>query len=637
MPFMGTFHGICVKILRQDGDYIGIPRNFIIFDSSDSQAAVKQASKQLHLDEKTFPPKLLASCISSAKNAMLNPLEYAEFASGPTQEAAAKAYPLYEKILIDSAALDFDDLIIRTVQLLEAKSDVQLKWQTLFRYIMVDEYQDTNSSQYRLIQLLINHQRNIAVVGDDWQSVYGFRGADYRNILNFERDFNDSSIIKLEQNYRSTKYILDAAHSVITKNAQRSDKKLWTDAANGLPVQIVQVNDGQAEAEYIVRKIQLGLENGYRRYRDFAILYRTNAQSRAIEEVLIRHGLPYRIVGGVRFYDRREIKNVLAYLRLLVQPDDRISFERIVNIPVRGVGAVSLRHFYDWQLARGMNLGQALDQVDNCESLTAKARQALSELSATMTILRDLAKTTSLSGLIDSLLRRIEYLKFLDDGTAQGEARIENVRELLSVAQEYQETGLEGFLEEVTLISDLDSVDFDSDAVMLMTLHASKGLEFPVVFMTGLEETIFPHSRALYDQNELEEERRLCYVGMTRAKQELYMLYTAHRLLYGGMQHNLPSRFLSDIKEGFQYSSGSLSSQFSGFGQPNNNILRQSDPTLDNGELKYSIDISEGALVQHQVFGIGTVLAVNGETATVHFQAGGVKVLNLSFAPIEKI
>ncbi len=634
MPYMGTFHGICVRLLRQDGEYLGIPRNFVIFDEIDRRAAVKQVLKKLSIDEKSFPAALIASLISGAKNEMLSSQDYAGVADGPAQAIAARVFPHYEKVLKEASALDFDDLINKTVELLGTHPEVRDKWANQFRYIMIDEYQDTNTAQYKLIKLLTNSSNNVAVLGDDWQSVYMFRGADYRNILNFEKDHKKCTVIKLEQNYRSTRFILDAAHSVISKNTHRSDKKLWTNAGDGLPVQLVQVNNERAEAELIISRARMGVESGLRHFSDYTVLYRTNAQSRPIEDVFIRYGIPYRIVGGVRFYDRKEIKDVLAYLRLIIQPEDRVSFERIVNIPVRGIGAKSLEHFYAWLQQNDLTIAAALANIAGCDQLTAKALAALSDLGATLSELRVVAKTTSLTGLIDSLLRRIDYLHYLEDGTPVGEARQENVKELLSVAQEYQEIGLEGFLEEVALISDVDTADFGSDSIMLMTLHSAKGLEFPVVIMVGMEETLFPHSRALYEQSEMEEERRLCYVGMTRAKQELYMVYATSRLLYGGIQHNLPSRFLSDINSGFQFSSSGLEydwlNRFNASGQDKLALP-------DQNELRYVPELNEGDAIRHQIFGVGTVMAVNGDMVTVYFKGKGTKVLNLGFAPIEKL
>ncbi len=639
MPYMGTFHSICVRILRQDGEHIGVPRNFVIFDESDRVSAIKQASKQLHIDEKTFPAKVLSGLISSAKNELMGASHYEGIASTPAQRTAAQVFPRYEKALKEAGGLDFDDLIAKTVHMLESQPEVRKKWQQQFKYVMIDEYQDTNTAQYKLVKLLTNADNNIAVVGDDWQSIYSWRGADFRNILKFESDYKNCTVIKLEQNYRSTKRILDAAHAVITKNSQRSEKELWTEAGDGAPIQIIPVGNDRAEGEAIIRRIRTSIDVGSRGFRDFAVLYRTNAQSRSIEESFIHYGIPYRIVGGQRFYDRKEIKDIIAYLRMIYQPDDRVSFERVVNVPARGIGAKSLQNFFAWQVQSGLTLSAAVTQVDTCNELTSKARAAFSELADMLNSLRNLVEETSLPGLLDTLLRRIDYLNYLDDGTAQGESRKENVQELVGVAKNYEEQGLSGFLEEVSLISDIDSWDQDGKAVTLMTLHAAKGLEFPVVFMIGMEETIFPHSRALYDQSEMEEERRLCYVGMTRAREELYLTYASSRMLYGGMQHNPPSRFLSEIDaetagpsflQDFRSNVGSM------FGD-NSNAAPASPSNVMTTEPRYVPDINEGDGVKHQLFGMGTVLEMDGDTATIYFKGKGTKKLNVAFAPLEKI
>lgn len=627
MPFMGTFHSICVRILRQDGEHFGIPRNFIIFDESDRQSAIKQASKQLHIDEKAFPPRTIGSLISSAKNDLVGPSEYQGLANSPAQEVAAKVFPIYEKLLKGAGALDFDDLITKTVNMLSDNEQVRTKWQKQFSYIMIDEYQDTNAAQYKLVKLLTANHRNIAVVGDDWQSIYSWRGADFRNILNFERDHSSVTVIKLEQNYRSTKAILDAAHAVITKNQQRSDKKLWTEAGAGLPVQVLQVQSERAEGDAIIRRIQTSLDMGRRKYGDFAVLYRTNAQSRAVEEMFVRYGIPYRVVGGVRFYDRKEIKDIIAYLRLIFQPEDYVSFERIANVPTRGLGTKSLSVFMEWARSRG-GLLSSLETVSECPGLTPKARTALIDIAELVLTYRRLMDETLVSGLIDGLLRRIDYISYLDDGTLQGESRVENVKELISVARGYEDTGLDGFLEEVSLVSDLDTADLNGNAVTLMTLHAAKGLEFPVVFMVGLEETIFPHSRALYDQSEMEEERRLMYVGMTRAKEELYLLYASSRVLYGGVQHNPPSRFLSEID-------AVTTSELPAFSSTSN--FTPSAGTDSSSEPKYIEELSEGDGVEHQVFGVGTVMEVSGDNVAVYFKKHGMKKLNVTFAPLKKL
>lgn len=650
LPYMGTFHSICVKLLRRDGSYIGVPANFIIFDEADRRATVKQACKQLMVDEKNYPPRQIASLISNAKNEFITPADYQSRANSPLERIAADAFPLYEKALKEAGALDFDDLICKTVGLLQHTPEIRDKWRQQFSYVMIDEYQDTNAAQYKLIKLLVGDHQNIAVVGDDWQSIYSWRGADFRNILRFEKDYPNSTIIKLEQNYRSTKHILDAAHAIISKNAQRSDKELWTDAGNGLPVQMIPIAHERAEGEAIIRRIKQRIDAGLRDYNDFAVLYRTNAQSRSLEEACLHYGVPYRIVGGQRFYDRKEIKDLIAYVRLLFQPEDRASFERVVNVPARGIGAKSLQSFFEWQTVQNMTLNEALKQVELCNGITPKARKALAEFSNTMENLRVAIDEAPVISIIESLIRQIDYMAYLDDRTPQGEARQENVRELLSAAKEYQELGLEGFLEEVSLVSDIDSQGQGGQAVTLMTLHAAKGLEFPVVFMPGMEETIFPHSRALYDQSEMEEERRLCYVGMTRAREELYMLYSSSRMLYGGIQHNPPSRFLSEIDGEFVQNSGL---QFD-FGQGARQALPgsgsnsfdssynpwESSSALagqDSNEPRYVPDINEGDSVWHQLFGTGTVVELEGDNAVVYFKGKGSKKLNIAFAPLEKL
>ncbi len=623
MPFMGTFHSICVRLLRQDGEYIQIPTNFVIFDTLDQTMAIKEAMKRLSIDSKQYTPRAIANHISSAKNEMLSPSDYATTASTPTQKIAADVFFEYQKLLKGANALDFDDLLLCTVQMLEASEEVRTKWQKHFSHIMIDEYQDTNAAQYKLVQILSENRQNICVVGDDWQSIYSWRGADYRNILNFEKDYSSTTVIKLEQNYRSTQSILDAAHQIITKNQSRSKKELWTDAKAGLPVQILTARSEREEGERIIQTVQLAVNAGKRKYSDFAVLYRTNAQSRILEEAFVRYGLPYRIVGGVRFYDRKEIKDVVAYLRLMYQPNDRASFLRIVNVPTRGIGAKSLENFFSWQEAKGLSLADAINKVTDHPKLTKRAVNGLAELSELLEKLREYSQDASLENVLDMLIRRINYLDYLDDNTMQGESRIENVRELLSVAQEYNEIGIAGFLEEVALLSDIDSYDAKADAVTLMTLHAAKGLEFPVVFMVGMEENIFPHSRALFEQTEMEEERRLCYVGMTRAKEELHMLHANSRLLYGSVQHNVPSRFLSEID--------------SEVSAPDEVEMIGSEPTIDYNVDETQINLHRGDRVRHPVFGVGVVEDVSGQTVEIKFRARGTKKLNVSFAPLERV
>ncbi len=1000
MPYAGTFHAICVRLLRASGEQAGIHPNFVIFDEADRLNAIKKINKQLSIDEKSFPARTTANIISTAKNELLTPEAYLGLASGPIQETAAKVFPHYQALLKEANALDFDDLIARTVSMLEQHQTIREKWQQQFKYVLIDEYQDTNAAQYRLIKLLTGPHNNIAVVGDDWQcilpdslietvhgpraikdieqgtlvkaaagygkthhfpvtrkkrshykgklvqittvdgqtfrctpnhlmftrwahtdsyfvylmystrygyrigftkgtrfdgkkddiglrvranqeradkmwilkvcenreeavfnesllaykygipmmvfhafsnrqmkfsqnyidaiysqidtrkraqdlfdelglledyphfipgatsrgsiarvalnlvlfgdrritqqspwsasrlsintsdnqslmvldrlgfrvragkagtsraevhnlnygkleetinrmkdklsnitivkyafltdkkfnftpaahvypgmmlpvvkgdaieevqiesvgrsdydgdvydidveqvhnysangivvhnSIYSWRGADFRNILNFERDHKDTTIIKLERNYRSTKHILDAAHAVITKNQQRSDKKLWTDEGNGHPVQVLQVASERAEGEAIIRRVKTAVDIGARQYRDFAILYRTNAQSRSIEEAFVQYGIPYKIVGGVRFYDRKEIKDIMAYLRLIYQPEDAISFERIVNVPTRGIGTKSLEQFLAWRARNNYRLLEALNLASECSDITPKARKGLVELTDILISLRSIMQDASVSGVIDSLIRRLDYMTYLDDGTIQGESRQENVKELLSVAEQYQDLGLDGFLEEVSLISDIDQVDLQGNAVTLMTLHSAKGLEFPVVFMTGMEESIFPHSRALYDQHEMEEERRLCYVGMTRARQELYMIHAASRLLYGGQQHNPPSRFLSEINAESIIENSFLNNL--GFGRAMHQPQAYDEapsPTkpVPYDEPRYVPELNEGDGIKHNVFGVGTVLEMDGDVATIYFKGKGTKKINIAFAGVEKL
>ena len=627
MPWMGTFHSICVKLLRQDGDHIGISNNFIIFDEDDRISAIKRASKRLQIDEKAFPARALSSAIGSAKNEMMTPEEYNSTASSPTQKTAAQVYPIYESLLRENKALDFDDLILSTVKLMKTVKEVREKWQNQFSYIMIDEYQDTNSAQYNLVKFLTSSKKNVAVVGDDWQSVYSWRGADFRNILNFEKDYPGCAIIKLEQNYRSTKSILEAANAVITKNQQRSDKKLWTESEGGLPVQIIQVNNERSEGETIIRRIRNSIDTGLRKYQDFAVLYRTNAQSRSIEEAFVHYGIPYKIVGGTRFYDRKEIRDLIAYMRLIYQPEDRVSFDRIINLPARGIGAKSVSTFNDWMISEGLSLSTGLGRVSECKELTEKARKGLAELGSVIITLHENIENLTPSSLLDTLIRRIGYMDYLNDKTLMGESRQENVKELLSVTEEYADLGLSGFLEEISLISDLDQANMTDDSVTLMTLHAAKGLEFPVVFMTGMEETIFPHSRALYDQSEMEEERRLCYVGMTRAREELYLTSASTRLLYGGLQHNPPSRFLSEI-DSESVSEGSYFDEIQsshGYGAKPSN------------EPHYVPELEIGDRVSHSLFGEGSVMELEGENAVIYFNGKGSKKLNISFAPLKKI
>ncbi len=622
MPWMGTFHSICVRLLRQDGENAGIPKNFIIFDEVDRLGVIKQAMKQLNISEKQFNPRSMSAIIGGAKNDLVSSSEFASRAKLPAEKVAADIFPRYERIKKAAGALDFDDLIVETVRLLSEVPAIRQKWQTQFQYILIDEYQDTNAAQYKLVKLLVNEKKNICVVGDDWQSIYSWRGADFTNILNFERDFPGTKVVKLEQNYRSTKYILDAANKVISKNIQRSDKKIWTAIDGGTPVQVSHVSSEMHEAETVITRISSAVSMKARRYRDHAILYRTNAQSRALEETFIRYGIPYRIVGGMRFYDRKEIKDIIAYLRLIYQSADRASFLRIVNVPTRGLGATSVEKFLLWQETTGKDIVSSLSMAEECTGLTPRAKQAFFALGEALQKLQPEIESTPLPEFIELVIKRFDYLDFLDDGSPQAEDRQENVKELISVAKEYADLGLQGFLEEVALISDLDKLSETADAVTLMTLHAAKGLEFPVVFMVGMEESIFPMSKALYDTNEMEEERRLCYVGMTRAREELHLVSANSRLIYGSRQYNSPSRFLSDLDDKAAVAPAISQS-----------MADLNEPRFVPDE----VEIEVGDSVKHKIFGTGRVVSLEGTTVGVAFSSGKVKKLNVAFAPLEKI
>ena len=606
MPYLGTFHSVCVRILRQEADKIGLSRQFVIFDSQDSMAAIKQIMRELGIDDKRYKPAAIRGLISSAKNELVDYEEYKSLASGDLQQVAASVYPRYQRTLNDAQALDFDDLLLATVKMFSQQPDILKRWRGQFEYILIDEYQDTNHVQYQFVKLLAQEHKNVCVVGDDWQSVYSWRGANFRNILDFERDYPEAKVVKLEQNYRSTRPILDAAQSIISKNEARSDKELWTEKSEGEPVRIHQAANDLEESRFVVDLIR---QFGYN-HEDVAVLYRTNAQSRALEEAFIRFGIPYQIVGGTRFYERQEVKDMLAYIRLAYQPDDMLSFRRIVNVPTRGIGAKTLENFLDWQAANGYTLSQALHSVDLAPDISSRARKGLQELSA---LIQEAHHRLEAPGdVVQFLAKRSGYIDFLNDGTVQAPDRIENVEELISVASRYDD--MSEFLEEVALVSDVDSMESGAKTVTLMTLHAAKGLEFPAVFMVGMEEGVFPHSRSLFDEEEMEEERRLCYVGMTRAMQSLHLLHAQSRMLYGKTMSNSPARFLSEID------SESMRNDFS---QP---AVAASRPELKTGDS-----------VRHPVFGMGVVSDVNDAEVQIAFAGTGIKKLLLEHAPLEKI
>jgi len=619
MPWMGTFHGICVKLLRMDGDKIGISSNYVIYDEDDRQGLIKQAMKQLSIADKQIKPRAVSSAISNAKNELLDPESFAASSNYPFQQSVAKIYALYEKLKKEAGALDFDDLLLETVRLFQEVPEVRKKWRANFKHILIDEYQDTNAAQYAIVKSLVGETRNICVVGDDWQSIYSWRGADFTNILNFERDFPGAKIIKLEQNYRSTGAILEAAHNVITKNVQRTDKKLWTAEPEGAPVQVHPVYDESEEAYTVASRISAQTAIRARKYGDYAILYRTNAQSYSLERALLQQHIPYQIIGGVRFYDRKEIKDVIAYLRLLYQPNDRMSFSRVVNIPARGIGATSLEKFMAWQSETGMDIISALVNVEQTSSLTGRAKTALAQFGELLRTLqaKQQADMTP-SDIIETLIAKTGYRDYLLDGTPQAEEREANIGSLISDAAAF--ATLPDFLEEVALMSSVDTGSTEQK-VTLMTIHAAKGLEFPVVFMVGMEEGIFPNSR-IYEAGpgELEEERRLCYVGMTRAREELHLTYAQSRLQFGQRGYNQPSRFLTDMGHEIMSVSG-----------PTFNRQHESDEFFDIPDF----DIGDG--VRSSQFGIGEIIDIDGMAVTVKFTSGSTKKLNVEYAHLEKL
>jgi len=619
MPWMGTFHGICVRLLRMDGHYIDVPSNFVIYDEDDRKGLVKQAMKQLSITDKEMKASAVSSAISSAKNAMQSPEDFEAASNYPFQKNVAKIYALYEKRRKEAKALDFDDLLLEAVHLMNIK-EVRDKWKNHFKHIMIDEYQDTNAAQYQLVKLLTNDERNICVVGDDWQSIYSWRGADFTNILNFERDFPGAKVVKLEQNYRSTGNILEAANQVITKNTQRTDKKLWTAEGSGSPVQVQGVYDEAEEARVVADRISAQVMIAARKHSDFAVLYRTNAQSYTLERAFLQMRVPYQIVGGVRFYDRKEIKDIIAYMKLIYQPNDRMSFSRIANVPTRGVGATSLEKFLNWQSNSGLDIIDALLRVETDKVVTGKAKAALVRLGDKLSTLREKVEEASPAELIDELIKSIGYRDFILDGTPQAEDREENLGSLLSDAQNF--TSVSDFLEEVALMSSVDSQQ-DGDTVTLMTLHAAKGLEFPVVFMVGMEEGILPHSRVFEaSPAELEEERRLCYVGMTRAREELHLSYAYSRLQFGQRGYNLMSRFITDMGDQVAMTN------------PEPNVMGyQAEEAFYSDEIGFE----EGDKVRSAAFGDGEIIDIDGMAVTIAFISGQTKKLNAEYAHLQKL
>ena len=646
--WLSTFHSFCAKFLRFELDnFLGYNSNFTIYDTSDSQAVIKAALKALNLDDKYYPVGAMIGAISDAKNKLLFASDFRKQARDFYQQKVADVYEYYERELRKNNALDFDDLLLVAVKLLQSNEAVLDKYSKRFRYVMIDEYQDTNHAQYLLAKLFASHWKNIAVVGDADQSIYAWRGADIQNILDFEKDYPNCTSIKLEQNYRSTKIILDAANAVIENNEGRPKKNLWTDKTEGAKIQHFTAQSEHEEAAFIGDTIAKQHDIHGVPYGDMAILYRTNAQSRVLEEALIKRALPYTMVGGTKFYDRKEIKDVLAYLRVLYNPFDDLSLLRIINVPKRSIGATTVAKLQDYARANGTSLFMTLTQLHLVDTIKGKTKEKLEEFGILIfTLVAEMEDKTVLD-ILESILDRTGYLAQLEESTdPQDQARAENIGELLSVAKDFQDTNptgtVEDFLEQVALVNDVDSFEQEESKVTLMTLHAAKGLEFPIVFLGGLEEGLFPHSRTLMNPEEIEEERRLAYVGITRAEKELYISNATTRTVFGRTSSYLPSRFIDEIPEelvdGLRAKRKVPDDIKRHVPQHMSVTSRPVTKPIVRNEVIADWNIGDTAI--HSKWGNGKVINVAGEGAgmklTIEFPTQGVRVVMAKFAPVKK-
>ena len=661
--WLSTFHAFCAKFLRIEIEKLGgYNRNFAIYDSSESQSLIKNCLRELNLDEKHFPPAGIQNTISNAKNELISAREFSRSADSFHSQKTAEVYNLYEKKLQSANALDFDDLLMVTVRLLEVNDEVRERYQNKFKYILIDEYQDTNRVQYMMAKILAAKYRNLCVVGDADQSIYAWRGADIRNILDFEKDYPDAVTIKLEQNYRSTKVILDAANAVIDNNTGRKPKSLWTENPQGEAISAYLAYDEKDEARFIADTIYK-MNLVYRRpYGEAAVLYRTNAQSRAIEEAFLRNGIPYTVVGGQKFYDRKEIRDLLAYLKVIFNPADPLSLLRIINVPRRGIGDTTVAKLNAYATQNGLTLFDAVSNPSAVPGLTARAIRPLDNLAELIFNLMALKDTLPVKALIEKVMNESGYLAELEaEGTPEAEARIENLRELLTVARDYVTDGvednLENFLSHVALVADIDTAEMANERVTMMTLHSAKGLEFPCVFLAGMEEGIFPHARTLMNETELEEERRLCYVGITRARNKLYLSNARMRTIYGNTVMYPPSRFFGEIPRELlddaqprpQTAAKPANTANTVMGRPLSNggrptALRPSvlQPTVHVAQpAKPSENWRVGDKAQHTKWGVGTVVEVRGEgenqEVKIAFPGQGIRQLMTKFAPIAKV
>ncbi len=642
---LGTFHAICARILRRDGQAIGIPPGFVIYDDDDQTSLIKRSLKELNLDPKQYAPAAVATAISAAKARLQSPAEILQHGRSYFDEITGRVYEHYEALLNESHALDFDDLLMKTVQLFRTSAETLERYQSRYLHVLVDEFQDTNVVQYELVKLISGKHRNICVVGDPDQSIYSWRHADLRNILSFERDYPDARIILLEQNYRSSKTILDAASGVISLNKQRKPTKLWTENDPGQPVSVVETYNEQDEAQFVVSEIEQLVEQGEAALGEIAVMYRTNAQSRVIEEAFIRYGTPYRLVAGTRFYERREVKDVIAYLRLIQNPDDNVSLLRVINVPQRGIGEQTQAKLASWAREQGLSIFQTLRKMSATIKQEPRAQLPFSthicrQLIDFLRLMEELitqCPQIKLVELFDMLIDRSNYKKHVL-AEPQGDERWESVLELRTVAGDYGDIkppeGLAAFLEGVALVSDVDSLEVGAAAVTLITLHQAKGLEFPVVFMVGMEEGLLPHFRSLDDPDQMEEERRLCYVGITRAKRKVYLVRAFRRTLMGRTMVSAPSRFLSDIPASIANVKAAWQGEEERITQAVYSWNRPVAPQQVTTEFK------AGERVHHEQFGNGIVVSYkvlkDDAEVVVAFNAG-VKKLLLSFARLEKI
>ncbi len=659
-----TFHAMCVRILRSEAHRLGYTRNFSIYDTDDSKRMISSIMADLEIDPKKAPVKMIAGRISSAKNELIGPVRYANEAVMPPMKLAAKVYPLYQQRLVAANAMDFDDLLVNTHRLFAEHPEVLAFYQDRFRYIHVDEYQDTNHAQYSIVNLLAAKHRNLMVVGDDDQSIYSWRGADLRNILEFEQDYPEATVIKLEQNYRSTQMILTAANAVVANNSGRKVKTLWTANAGGEVITRYNANDEKDEARFVGQEIEKLLREEHRGYDEFAVFYRTNAQSRTLEDIFLRMGVPYRLVGGTRFFERAEIKDVMSWLRAVVNPADVQSVERLLA-KRQGIGKTTVDTLVARSYEQGITLSEAIDRAAGEDWLSTGPRRKVAELAGVLAEARA-PREGSLRELVEDIVKRSGLISALAaEGTSEAEGRAENIREFFGVVQEYDETHedeertLEALLEWVALRSDLDNLAEEDRSVTLMTLHTAKGLEYPVVFLVGMEDTIFPHANSMYDPQGLEEERRLCYVGITRARERLYLTHANTRSLFGQSQYNPPSRFIAEVPDECLRTEGVGSAGF-GAGAPGRGrgdrggSVRWSNgfttgTSSSEGRVfgsgrrreespKENVSLAVGDSVDHKTFGRGKVLEVKGDRIKISFGGqAGTKNLLMGYAPIRKV